>query len=211
MKQNIFLSGVLLLAMACAARSDVTVYSDRASFEAAIGPSVTYTFEVDDGFPAAPAYITSFGPVAVNEFSPIGGPAYIRNFPDGTANQTLSGEISALNSNNTGLLYAAFISPEYAMGFDVFPMGVPVVVDVQYEGTNPSSVSYVLDGDQSVSGDASLFFGLTSTDPILNFTVGSLADPRVQVYKGIDNLTIVPESATIWPLVIAGLFSLRRR
>ena len=42
------------------ALGEATVYTDRASFEAAIGPHVTYTFDTDDGFPAAPANMSYF-------------------------------------------------------------------------------------------------------------------------------------------------------
>ncbi|HWB55007.1 MAG TPA: hypothetical protein VG722_12465 [Tepidisphaeraceae bacterium] len=194
MTQSILLWS-LILGMAFAGRSfgDATVYSDRASFEAAIGPSVTYTFETDDGFPAALAPITSFGPIQVNDFNPSGGPAYIRNFPDGTANQTLSGLISPLNPNLTGELYVAFTSPEYAMGFDVYPGGLPTWITVSYGGANPTIVTYTADADLSVDLDSSVFFGLTSADEITSFKVDSMGDSRSQVYKGIDNFTIVPE------------------
>ncbi|HWB55006.1 MAG TPA: hypothetical protein VG722_12460 [Tepidisphaeraceae bacterium] len=195
MKQNIFQSGVLLLAMACAARGDATVYSDRASFEAAIGPSVTYTFETDEGFPAAPAYINSFGPVQVYNIEAGYGPAYLFNLPEGTTNQLLAGAPNQYNPNETNDLYAVFTAPEYAMGFDVYLSQPAVGVNV-YFGDGSSSDFYALYGDLDTP-DVPVFFGITSSDAISYFTVEPIASSRNQFYQGIDNFTIVPEPVVV--------------
>lgn len=189
-----FVSGVLSASRAFTA---ATVYTDRASFESAIGPHVTYTFETADGFPAAPASLTSYGPfIATGIFN---GSAYIVHFPIGSTNQLLRrGDPNTTLAPTT--LSIDFTTPEFAVGFDDFPNGPQGAVIITYLGNAGTyNEGYTLPAFQDDS--ASVFFGLTSTDQIVTVVIRSVADLKGQRNEGIDNLTLVPEPCEIGLLI----------
>ena len=185
--------------------SDATVYTDRATFEAAIGPHVTYTFETDDGFPAAPASLSSYGPfTATGVFN---GQASIANFPIGSNNQLLHGGDPNTRLAPT-LLSIAFTTPQFAVGFDDFPNGSPAGAIITYlgnAGTYTDGYSFPLVEDES----ASVFFGVTSTDQIVSVALRSSGDFKSQINEGIDNLTLVPEPCVMGLLICLPTFWIR--
>lgn len=158
-------ANLILLALsitgACAryAVGDVAVYTDRDSFETAIGPHITYTFETDDGFPVAPASLASYGPFTANGI--FGDPANIVNYPVGSDNQVLYG--GAATGPSLAALFLTFTTPQFAVGFDDFPT-YPGLVDVTYLNANGDTYyeRYSLPDPSALN--ASVFFGVTSVD-----------------------------------------------
>jgi hypothetical protein len=200
---------ILTTLSATVAPAAVMAYTDRATFEAAIGPHVTYTFDTAGGFPAAPSPISSVGPVQLSDG--FGIPALLFSFPD-TSNQTVVGAYNPA-TDITSFVEASFASPAYAFGFDIYPFGSGVGAFVQF-AMSPANVFYSIPVELDDPAER-VFFGLISTDPITYFTAGSTGSTRTFVFRGIDNLTLaVPEPAsliTVSVIAFAILLVHRRR
>src|SRR5436853_4955110 len=80
---------IVVVAFSQAVMAAGVVYSNRVAFEAAILSHKTYTFDVADGFPAAPAPISSVDG-GLLQFSSNGGAASLDTY-GATPNQALTG------------------------------------------------------------------------------------------------------------------------
>lgn len=207
----VVVSGTVVLSSAGGASGSVVVYTDRAAFEAALVSRTTYGFEVSEGYPAAPAFLSASpdGQLRGNG---------IYSFPV-IATLSARGDEQGLGGME-GYMGVAFRDPQTAVGFDVFFSGQAPPSDVQinfYRDGVPDQVIHPFPGIGLMSPPVSAFVGIISTEPIMGF--GGIF-PGGQEWGGlfgqgvVDNLTIgiVPEPAglLLW-LVPGALGCLARR
>jgi hypothetical protein len=190
-------------------------FSNRAAFEAAMGPHKTYTFDVADGFPAAPSPIMfvdgTFPQLASN-----GGPAYLDSY-GAPGNQALTGRLN--NQLDRSTILSIFLAPgQDAIGFDILDLGAPAAeaaTIVVNDGSDRLTIPiHIQDNDGNPA--TPVFFGVIWDTDITWVDVygenlicagpGTCFTPNL-----IDNLTLAPEPGTaIMMLCAVSVASLRR-
>ena len=206
---------VALLACSGAAMAAGVVYSDRAAFEAAVGAHKTYSFDVADGFPAAPAPIR-FIDGTFPQLSSNGEPASLDTF-GAAGNQALTGRLN--NQTERSTIVSIYVSPlENAIGFDILDLGSSLgeVATIVVNDGSDRLVSPIHIPDNDANPATPVFFGviwdmeMTWVDVwgenLLCAGPGTCFTPNL-----IDNLTIVPEPAIGLVLLGTCLAAHRRR
>jgi hypothetical protein len=206
---------VVLLASSGAAMAAGVVYSDRAAFEAAVGPHKTYTFDVAEGFPPAPAPIM-FVDGTFPQLTSNGGPASLDVYgPAG--NQALTGRLN--DQLNRSTLVSIFVEPsQNVIGFDILDLGSAlgeVATIVVNDGSDRLTIPYHIP-DNDANPATPVFFGVIWDTDITWVDVwgenllcagpGTCFAPNL-----IDNLTIVPEPGAAMLALCAGSIATLRR
>ncbi|HEV8290527.1 MAG TPA: hypothetical protein VGP94_01325 [Tepidisphaeraceae bacterium] len=189
-----------------AAMAAGVVYSNRAAFEAAIGPRKTYTFEVSDGFASAPAPIT-FVDTPFPRASSNGGPASLDLYGPG-GNQALTGR----SNNQVDRTATLTITPaplQNAIGFDILDLGSPIAeatTIVVNDATDRPVVPYQIQ-DNDGNPATPVFFGVIWDVPITSVDAWGenliCAGPGICYTPNlIDNLTVAPEPGVFMMLFL---------
>jgi hypothetical protein len=191
------LSLAVLLCSAAAAQADITVYTDRAAFLAAVGNSATDTFNdlsmVETASPLnrsinSYSYRASAGPVG--DFFPAGSAADIW--------------LSTLVANDT-ITFSNFSAGVRGFGGNFFGSdfngaflpGKTIVLTAS-DGSTTRTVNLY---DTTVNS----FLGFVSTDPFSTISLRNDAIPGNVYWPTVNNVTLaVPEPET-WGMLLAGL------
>jgi hypothetical protein len=204
---------LLALLPAAAGAAGVT-FSDRAAFQAAIGPHKIYTFDPADGFPLAPAPIQFLGG-PFPQVSSNGGPASLDTYGP-SPNQALTGRSN--NQVDRAAILTIFPAPaQHAIGFDILDLGSPgaesatIVIN---DGSDRLVVPYHI-ADNDGNPATPVFFGVIWDMDITGLDVyaenllcagpGTCFTPNL-----IDNLTLAPEPTSLFLLLAAPLPIMRR-
>ncbi len=208
---------ILVAVLGCAATSVLgteTTYSARPAFQSAVGSSRKYSFDTADGFPAAPAPISSVDNGFL-QFSSGGGPASIDSQLLLGNNQVLTGRAS--NQVNRSVPFS--IVPSFgqtAIGFDIYNLGPAETASIVVSDNSdrPPVVYHVRDND--FVPETPVFFGFIWTQGINSVDIWASNDlcvgPAICYTPNfIDNLTVaVPEPAAL-ALLVCGSWIFTRR
>jgi len=194
------------------------VINDRPTF-AALGPQKIYTFEPPQGFPAAPAPLSSFDSIIVRSGP---NPASVQQFPPRSTNQVLAGAPTAVDPLREPVTMEFPVSGDLqhgisAVGFDLLrlePLAEVVFITISGFDLSPAVQFQVVDNDGDVSTPR--FWGILWDTPIRSIEVHTdlvtcAAAVPCPAPTAIDNLTIVPEPGTPALMGVASLGSLLRR
>jgi len=185
-------------------------FSNRAAFEAAIGAHQTYTFDPANGFATAPAPISSVDGGFL-QFSSNGGAASLDTY-GAAGNQALTGRLN----NQVDRAAAVTIIPgghQNAIGFDILDLGADGVegayILVSDNTDRPVSPFLVQDNDGNPA--TPVFFGVIWDVDMTGVDIHAenliCAGPGICTTPNlIDNLTVVPEPASLLPLFLTGTF-----
>lgn len=197
-----------------AAMAAGVVYSDRAAFEAAIGAHKTYSFDVADGFPAAPAPIM-FIDGTFPQLSSNGGPATLDIY-GAAGNQALTGRLN--NQPDRFTIVSIYVAPfQNAIGFDLLDLSGQLgeVATIVVNDGSDRLVAPIHVTDNDANPATPRFFGVVWDMDITWVDVwgenllcagpGTCFTPNL-----IDNLTIVPEPAALLWIFASGLMVQRR-
>ena len=202
------------LAAAPAAQAQV-IFSDRATFLAAIVGPVPYDFENPDA-PASVSILARPPLITVATLSTPGGDAFVQLQDFGApGNQAIGGSVGGAVDNFAPVLFT-FAEPYRAFGFENVDLTANDsefgIIDVTFSGG--ATQRYTVSNPGPTLGSA--FFGIVSAVPILSVQVFS-DDDAVNPTPGtranlVDdavfaNLAAVPEPST-YALVAAGLVAM---
>ena len=206
---------LVVVASSQAAMAAGVAYSNRAAFEAAVGAHKTYSFDVANGFPAAPAAISSVDG-GLLQFSSNGGPASLDSY-GAPGNQALTGRTGNQVDRNAALS----ITPsghQNAIGFDILDLGSPIAEAATIVVSDASDRPVVPFNIQDNDGNPAtpVFFGVIWDIDISSVDVfgqnlicagpGTCPTPNL-----IDNVTVVPEpGSAILVLGAVSIVSFRR-
>jgi len=185
-------------------------YNNRAAFEAAIGSHKMYSFDTANGFPPAPAPISSVDGGFLL-FSSNEGPASLDIY-GAAGNQALTGR----SNNQVDRSAALTITPsehQNAIGFDILDLGSPIAeaatITVNDASDRPVVPFQIQDNDGNPA--TPVFFGVIWDIDIISVDIfgqnlicaapGNCPTPNL-----LDNVTVVPEPGTA--ILMLGAFSI---
>jgi len=185
-------------------------FSDRAAFEAAIVSPRRFTFDPADGFAMAPAPISSVDGGFL-QFSSNNGPASLDTY-GATGNQALTGR-SGNQVDRTAIFSIIPAGHQNAIGFDILDLGSPVAESafiVISDNTDRPVIPYRLQ-DNDGNPATPVFFGIIWDVDMTGVEIHAenliCAGPGACLTANlIDNLTIVPEPASLLPLLLTGTY-----
>ena len=207
-KRAAFVVLLILAGFGAEALAAGVTFSNRAAFEAAIGSHKTYTFDVADGFAAAPAPISSVDG-GILQFSSNDGPASLDAY-GAAGNQALTGRLN----NQVDRTASVNIIPaghQNAIGFDILDLGADGVegayILVSDNTDRPISPFLVQDNDGNPA--TAVFFGViwdvdmngvdVHAENLICAGPGICPTPNL-----IDNMTVVPEPGTVMFILCVG-------
>ncbi|MGH0034738.1 MAG: PEP-CTERM sorting domain-containing protein [Myxococcota bacterium] len=205
-------SAVLATALTVAPRADaLSIFSDRASFEAASGPLSSEGFEA--AFAAAPS--VDFGPFTANvgfaDVVSANGASHPQFVSEG--DRALYAFDATQPSTIGNTMIFTFDTPIHAFGIDVndFSSGL---LDLQGTGSDPLLITPLWTTASDGAPPATIFFGVVDPMPFSQVTIFW---NRAQDAVGFDDLawsTSVPEPGTgllMWTVALVGLGVRQRR
>jgi hypothetical protein len=191
------------------------IYHSRFDFLEAIGPHRLFTFEVANGFPAAPAPLSAIAEIGLVSNKEV---ASLQPHPIEPGNQVLTGTLKSEVPYIEPLTFQGQFETQFiAIGFDIVDLGEMgtelVSISVSGFGRGPTLLFNVEDNDGN--RNTPVFWGIVHDQPIRELTI-TAEDPRCDrptpcyTSNSVDNLVLVPEPSIALFLPFAALF-LRRR